>query len=102
MNVQKYRGDGSTTRQLQSMGVHRPVLYICPSYQSVGHIKRLARDLGINIDGVIFQSVEVLERGGQKLRGVKWKQIILDHAAIPRGEEEYEILRIFMCRVLNS
>ena len=86
---QQYRGDGTTTLQLKGIKEERPVLYVCPHYGAIDHTIHLALKLGVvnnvrgsraEADGVFF--VAPIDITSQRLRGVRWKQIIVDHHTV--------------------
>lgn len=69
------RGTGRTTRQMQN--TPHGAVYIWPGHGSVSYAKVLAHDLGRSDLEIVNQ--DVLDRGGERLRGRRLTGVIVDH-----------------------
>ena len=82
------RGHGFTTLQIQ----HAPqgALYLWPVFGSLSYARDLAKRLGR--DDLRIESGDILQYRAERIRGLRFSAIILDHACEP-SDDECKLLR---------
>lgn len=82
----KDRGTGQTTKQMER-AAKGAVFIWCNQY--LEYPKRLARDIGRH-DLRIFGPEVFSSHGREKLRGITFPEVIVDHAYRPQGDHQWK------------